>query len=177
MPSNIEIKARVRDFTRMEEIARRLADSREVLDQEDTFFKTENGRLKLRQITGRGGELIFYERPDVSGPKQSNYLISPTKDTRGLLSVLSGALPLKGVVRKRRQVFFVGQTRIHLDEVEGLGHYMELEVVLKEGQEPEEGRAIAGHLMRELGVEDDDLIDRAYIDLIHEKSSEARPST
>lgn len=168
MPSNIEIKARVNDRRGLEKIARRMADSQEMLLQEDTFFQTGKGRLKLREIEGRDGELIFYERPDLEGPKQSNYLITRTTDVRGLLTVLSSAYGIAGVVRKQRQVYHVGQTRVHLDLVEGLGDFMELEVVLREGQSPEEGRTIAEHLMKELGIDERDLVDRAYIDLLEE---------
>jgi len=64
----------------------------------------------------------------------------------------------------------VGQTRIHIDEVEGLGSFLELEVVLQEGQQPEEGMAIATALMEKLGVKKKDLIAGAYIDLIKKRS-------
>ena len=73
---------------------------------------------------------------------------------------------LRGVVRKRRELILIGQTRVHLDDVEGLGHFMELEVVMREGQSNEDGQQIAQGLMSELGIEESDLIACAYIDLM-----------
>ena len=76
------------------------------------------------------------------------------------------------MVRKRRLLYVVGRTRIHLDEVEGLGAFLELEVVLADGEEEAEGEAIARHLMGELGVRDEDRVARAYIDLLEEESGQ-----
>ena len=76
------------------------------------------------------------------------------------------ALGVRGVIRKTRYLYMVGQTRIHLDDVEGLGHFMELEVVMQEGQSDVEGQAIAEDLMHRLGFREDALIEGAYMDLI-----------
>jgi predicted adenylyl cyclase CyaB len=76
------------------------------------------------------------------------------------------AYGIRGVVKKNRYLYMVGQTRIHLDEVEGLGHFMELEVVMREGQSDAEGQAIAEDLMRRLGIREDALIEGAYMDLL-----------
>ncbi len=80
--------------------------------------------------------------------------------------MLELAYGIRGVVRKTRYLYLAGQTRIHLDDVEGLGRFMELEVVLEEGQSDAEGQKIAEDLMSALGVERDDLIDGAYMDLL-----------
>ena len=76
------------------------------------------------------------------------------------------ALGVSGTVRKRRTLFLAGNTRIHLDEVEGLGDFMELEVVLAEGESVEEGQAIAYRLMAQLGVEKEKLLTGAYLDML-----------
>lgn len=89
-----------------------------------------------------------------------------TADPEGLRDVLSATLGLRGTIRKRRTVFLMGQTRVHLDEVEGLGAFVELEVVLRPEQDAGDGRAIAGQLMAQLGLSPDQLIDKAYIDLL-----------
>ena len=87
MPSNIEIKARVADPARKRTLAERLAQSPPtVLHQQDTFFPCAHGRLKLRQLSEARGELIAYHRADVSGTKQSDYLIHPTNDPATLTS-------------------------------------------------------------------------------------------
>lgn len=167
MPSNIEIKARVRDFAEIRARAETLSDTPvEIIPQEDTFFHTPQGRLKLRLVSGKQGQLIYYSRPDQEGPKRSDYHISHTSDPENLKRVLALAYGIRGVVRKTRYLYLVGQTRIHLDDVEGLGQFMELEVVMQEGQSDTEGQAIAENLMADLGVERRDLLEGAYMDLL-----------
>ena len=167
MPANIEIKVRVEDFDAMRSIAASLSDRPvEVIPQEDTFFETPKGRLKLRALSPGSGYLIYYERPDQSGPKRSNYTLAETHDPSSLKTTLTEALGLRGVVRKTRHLYMVGQTRIHLDQVEGLGDFLELEVVLHEGQSDAEGQAIAEELMQALGVDRSALLEGAYMDLL-----------
>lgn len=167
MATNIEIKARVDDFDALKARAEALSDQPlRIISQEDTFFNTEKGRLKLRVLAPDLGQLIYYERPNQDGPKRSDYYLSETHDPANLKSTLSMALGVRGVVRKTRYLYMVGQTRIHVDNVEGLGHFMELEVVMREEQDDAEGQAIAEDLMRRLGVREDALIEGAYMDLI-----------
>jgi len=167
MATNIEIKARVDDFAALKERAAFLSDQPvAIILQEDTFFNTAKGRLKLR-VQGPGrGSLIYYERPDQDGPKRSDYHLAETHDPDGLKKTLSLALGVRGVVRKTRYLYMAGQTRIHLDDVEGLGHFMELEVVMQDGQRDAEGQAIAKDLMHRLGIRKDALLEGAYMDLI-----------
>jgi len=166
MPTNIEIKAKVRDTHDVSQRAERLSDAPvQVINQVDTFFATDRGRLKLRDLGGGRGQLIYYERPDAEGPKRSDYHIYETRDPDGLNAVLGTALGVRGVVRKVRHLYMVGQTRVHLDDVEGLGHFLELEVVLAPGQSESVGREIAENLLKALGVDHADLLEVAYIDL------------
>ena len=167
MPSNIEIKARVRDFDEIRQRAERLSDTPlQIISQEDIFFNTEKGRLKLR-VRGAGhAQLIYYLRSDQEGPKRSDYHIFETPDSENLNHVLELAYGIRGVVKKTRYLYMVGQTRIHLDDVEELGQFVELEVVLKEGQSNVEGEEIAERLMTSLGVERSDLIEGAYMDML-----------
>lgn len=167
MPRNIEIKAHASNFNKQFKIAQDLSDRPlQVLHQEDIFFMTRSGRLKLRIFNPGHGELIAYERSDKKGPKSSQYTICPTDTPNLLKNTLQSALGLRGVVRKKRSLLFVDQTRIHLDEVENLGYFLELEVVMREDQTAEEGERIARHLMVQLEIEDQHLIDKAYIDLL-----------
>ncbi len=167
MPSNIEIKARVRDFDEIRRRAEELSDTPvEVIPQEDTFFNTSKGRLKLRVLSPDKGQLIYYTRPDQEGPKRSDYHISLTSDPENLKHVLELAYGIRGVVRKTRYLYLVGQTRVHLDDVEGLGQFMELEVVMRDGQSDTEGQVIAEGLMMALGMERSDLLEGAYMDLL-----------
>ncbi|KAG7497931.1 hypothetical protein JOB18_046207 [Solea senegalensis] len=167
MPSNVEIKARVSDVAKFAEKAAQLSQSEgTIIRQHDTFFNCTSGRLKLRDFMNGSGQLIFYERPDTDGPKLSRYSISPTTDPQSLKTVLSDALGVKGEVKKERRLFLIGQTRVHLDTVEGLGHYMELEVVMRQEQTVEEGQQVAEDLMQQLDVSQQSLVTGAYMDLL-----------
>jgi predicted adenylyl cyclase CyaB len=171
MPTNIEIKARVHDMAALRSRAEGLSDTPvQVIPQEDTFFHVTKGRLKLRQLRPDYAQLVYYERPDQDGPKRSNYFIYETHDPEGLKAALSLALGVRGVVRKTRYLYLAGQTRIHLDDVDGLGQFMELEVVLRDGQTDAGGQAIAEDLMARLGVRKEDLLEGAYMDLLEKKT-------
>jgi adenylate cyclase class IV len=167
MPVNIEIKARVHDFPALKQKAERLSDAPcQMINQVDTFFICPIGRLKLRELASDHGQLVYYLREDAAGPKHSDYKIFETNDPAGLKLLLSEAYGVRGVVSKVRYLYMVGQTRIHLDDVLGLGKFMELEVVLRPDQTDVQGQAIAEQLMVDLGIQKEDLIEGAYIDLM-----------
>jgi len=171
MPSNVEIKARLRDPEATLAAARSLSSAAPVvIEQHDTFYECATGRLKLRRFPDGKGELIAYERPDTDGPKTSQYLIYRTDDAAGLAATLAAAMLPLGVVRKTRRLLLVGRTRIHLDNVQDLGHFLELEVVLAEGDDPDEGAAEARTLLQRLRIQDTDLVSGAYIDHLREIS-------
>jgi adenylate cyclase len=151
----------------MEKRAAALADSgTQVIRQEDIFFRVRQGRLKLRFFGPRRGELIYYQRENRAGPKPSSYVCFPTSNPKELTEALGKGLGIVGAVRKVRHLYLVGNTRIHLDEVEGLGQFLELEVVLSARQTPREGRRIANSLMKKLQLKRSDLISGAYVDLL-----------
>lgn len=176
MPSNIEIKARSGHFDDQKAIAAQLsAGESEIIHQEDTFFNIPQGRLKLRKLSQSRGELIYYERDDSTGPKRSHYHLTHTEDPDSLKTTLGKALGILGVVRKCRTLYLVGQTRIHLDEVEGLGEFIELEVVMREDQNTEEGSIIVQDLMRRLHIAEEDLLQGAYMDLLLKMNESPSP--
>ncbi|MEP7067885.1 MAG: VOC family protein [Usitatibacter sp.] len=163
---NVEIKARVRDLGEVEDRARAVATEGPVdLVQDDTFFTCANGRLKLRQFADGRGELIHYLRADDAGPKTSEYRIIPTTAPEALRETLSRALGAAGRVRKARRLYIADRTRIHLDDVEDLGPFVELEVVLREGESAESGNATAWHMMSVLGISESQLVREAYVEL------------
>jgi len=177
MPANIEIKARVRDFGEIRSRAEKLCNEPvEVISQEDIFFNVPRGRLKLRTLARDRGQLIYYTRPDQEGPKRSDYHIFETHDPENLMHVLELAYGIRGVVKKTRYLYLAGQTRIHLDDVEGLGQFMELEVVLQEGQIDADGEKLADHLMNSLGVKKGDLLEGAYMDLLENLPTDTHSS-
>lgn len=167
MPRNVEIKTRVNGLQGLLERVKHVADSGPLeLLQDDTFFSCAHGRLKLRELSPTEGQLIFYQREDVSGPKESRYLISVTADPGSLRDTLAAALGACGRVRKCRLVFLIGNTRVHLDVVDGLGTFIELEVVLADGQRAEEGEAVARRLMAQLSITESQLLSGAYVDML-----------
>jgi predicted adenylyl cyclase CyaB len=165
--TNIEIKARVVDPDRLRSAVAAMSDTEvEVLEQEDIFFAVPEGRLKLRILGEHHGELIHYHRANTAGPKTSQYHIAPTTAPGTLHTILSQVLAVTGIVRKQRSLYYIGQTRIHLDRVEGLGDYLELEVVMHADQTETEVVAIATDLMDRLGIREEQLEPLAYIDLL-----------
>jgi predicted adenylyl cyclase CyaB len=167
MPINVEIKARVSNPSRLQTLAAALSDDAGVsLQQDDTFFHTPQGRLKLRTLAPTHGELIYYERADAAGPKLSRYEIAHTSTPAALTATLAAALGVRGVVRKQRRVYLLGQTRVHVDAVEGLGMFVELEWVMQPGQTYAEGVRMVAELMQRLEITEAELIAEAYIDLL-----------
>jgi len=167
MPINIEIKAVIHDWDRTCKIAASLSEvPLEILNQEDTFFHCTTGRLKLRQFSSQHGELIAYQREDLAGTKSSRYLITKTTEPETLRQALADSLGVIGMVKKQRHLYLHGQTRVHLDKVEGLGTFLELEVVMRPDQPSAEGEQMARELMDKLEIGQDDLLAGAYMDFI-----------
>lgn len=174
MPSNIEIKAPLANRAVAEVTAARLSHSApQIIRQEDFFFRCDGARLKLRVFSPGHGELIRYARSDTAEARRSEYLIARTPDPETLLEILSATLGLTGVVKKTRSLYLIGPTRVHLDEVEDLGDFLELEVVLSAGQSEEEGKNIASALLAEFAIDRAQMIGEAYIDLLDRRRSSA----
>jgi predicted adenylyl cyclase CyaB len=173
MPSNIEIKAVLRDRPAAEAIAGGLSGGApEILHQVDVFFRSTEARLKLRILGPDRGELIRYQRANLAEVRPSRYVIARTPDPAILLDILANALHQAGTVKKTRQLYLVGQTRIHIDAVEGLGDFLEFEVVLRPGQSEAEGRQIAPDLLARFWIQPDQLLAEAYVDLLAARRSQ-----
>lgn len=178
MPRNIEIKAVLpnRDAL-LAAAAKKCELGPETIVQHDFFFRCSDGRLKLRVFDRERGELIRYEREDVAGPRSSQYQISRTSDPEILLDILTRTLGRLGEVKKTRIPYRIGQTRLHIDRVEGLSDFLELEVVLRADQADSEGQRIAESLLREFGVEKKQLVAQAYVDLLPKLPAPELPSS
>ncbi|XP_058826276.1 uncharacterized protein LOC131686125 [Topomyia yanbarensis] len=165
---NIEIKASVPSeeaFRRKVEIAGQLTGSSgEVIKQHDVFFNAQKGRLKLRYLETKKSELIQYFRPDVGGPKLSTFHKIDLDEPKLMETVLAESVGIKGEVRKRRHLFLHQQTRIHLDDVEGLGYFLEFEVCLNPDQTVDDGTRVANEMMKLFEIDEKDLIEGAYMD-------------
>jgi predicted adenylyl cyclase CyaB len=175
MARNVEIKARIDSVDALASRVAALSDQGPFeIRQDDTFFTCGQGRLKLRALAAGEGELIFYRRPDQPGPKESVFIIAPTSAPDALREALSLAYGQAGRIRKHRTLYLAGRTRIHLDRVDDLGHFLELEVVLADGEPSERGVEEARKLMTALGIAPGQLIDGAYVDLLRSRKAPRR---
>ena len=169
MARNIEIKARAHQFDQLRERAAALATEPPLIfRQQDFFYDVPTGRLKLRQFDdGTPAELIFYQRDDRDGPKVSYYSRSPVTNPEAMHALLAQALNTRGIVNKERHVYLVGRTRIHLDRVDGLGDFIELEVLLGTGRRRSRRReGSRTRCSRSLACRQSDLVPVAYVDLL-----------
>ena len=129
MAENVEIKARLADPGRVyEQLIAASAEPPEIVDQEDTFFDVPKGNLKMRCDPAGRCELIYYQRPVVGKVMVSHYFCKAMPDPRGREIQLEKLFGLKGVVRKHRRVFHIGDARVHFDRVAQLGDVLEIEV-------------------------------------------------
>jgi predicted adenylyl cyclase CyaB len=163
--TNIEIKARCAEPSQLRE---RLAEAGVPLAarmrQVDTYFHVHHGRLKLRETEGRDAQLIQYERADETAAHTSDYLIAPVADPGPLKEALTRALGVRVVVEKTRELYLSGCTRVHLDEVAGLGGFLELETVVTT-QTVAAAERECREVQAALGVREEALVSGSYADL------------
>jgi len=172
MSRNIEIKAKIRDTSSFVNKLRNVTGKDpQILDQKDTYFNCPNRRLKLREEQPNHSELIFYQRSNDLSPKLSTYK-RLEKLNPAIVELLIEAYGIKVIVKKKRYLFFIEQTRVHIDEVTNLGTFIEFEVVLKENQTIEVGQQIANELLNNLGISKESLISHSYSDLLLSKTHE-----
>jgi predicted adenylyl cyclase CyaB len=136
-----------------------------VLRQRDTYFQTARGRLKLREQEGATPHLIAYERPDRTDSRESRYRIIEVEQADVLKDALADALGVKVVVAKERRLFLWNGVRIHLDQVDGLGSFIEFEAIASTDSDLSQEEAQVKALRQAFGASDDDLIGASYSDL------------
>ena len=162
----VELKARYEDLGK----ARALmagGDHIGTYKQVDTYFSTGERRLKVRTIEGqREGQLVYYERPDEGGVKESRVLLAPLLDAGAVREILRRVLPVQAEVRKTREVWRYRGIQVHLDTVRGLGKFIEFEKILKDESEREAGRQELEALRAYLQIPQEDLMASSYSDLV-----------
>ena len=172
MKSNVEVKLVA---TNLQVVADRIITIGgkfiQTFEQQDTYFTVPKGRLKLRKLSATSGELIYYERPNVTGIRQSQYVVTKTAEPDALLEALTPVLPVQGMVKKTRHLYLMGQTRLHLDTVAQLGIFIELEVVLEPSQTADQGTKIADDLMDKLYIASARRVPGSYLDLLVAKTN------
>lgn len=163
---NIELKARCADLERAAQAAAAIGATRAgELQQLDTYFKFDHGRLKLRETAGRGAELIAYERADDPALRNSDYYVIPISHPAEMKAALAKRLGVRGEIRKRRELFLWHNVRIHLDDVAGLGTFIEFEAVISPTDDEAVSRERLARLTEALGIRDEDRIAVSYSDL------------
>ncbi|MEM1082191.1 MAG: class IV adenylate cyclase [Pseudomonadota bacterium] len=164
---NIEVKIPVSNPLQLQTAIESLADGpAAILNQRDTYFDVgPEAYLKLREENGRSS-LIAYRRTREAELRPSDIRLSFVDDGPDLIETLAKATPIIIAVVKTRRLYFQGQTRIHLDQVESLGWFLELEVVLKPEQSDQQGHAIAEQLLIDLGMDQVSPCSDSYRDLL-----------
>jgi len=171
MPRNIELKARLRDPAAARASAQSVGTGYLGIErQTDTYFHVPHGRLKLREIAGGAAVLIFYRRPDDTAAKAGDYRLVPVSAPAEMKQALSAALGIRAVVEKRREIFLADNVRIHLDEVAGLGSFLEFEAVLSSNVDDAAGHAQLDRLSRHFGLLPADLLQSSYGELVPARS-------
>jgi len=170
---NIEVKARCSDLHRVRQILKsKAAEYRGLDNQLDTYFRVKQGRLKLR--TGNiENFVIYYNRPDVKGPKLSKVLLVPTNVGSELAQILSTCLETLLTARKKREIYFLGNVKIHLDSIDGLGQFVEIEAQ-SDGRTETELRAQCEECVNLFDIKTEDLLAQSYSDLLAPGSDHRR---
>ena len=130
---NIEFKAKATDVAALEEILLQhnplfIGEDHQI----DTYFNVQTGRLKLREGNIENA-LIHYEREDFAGAKSSHVLLYQHQPDKTLKEILIKTLGIKAVVDKRRKIYFINNVKFHFDKVDGLGTFIEVEAIDKDG--------------------------------------------
>jgi len=169
MRRNMELKARYPDLERAARIVESLgAEFGGTLRHHDTYFHSRNGRLKLRQTDSHEeGQLIWYEREDTPGIAPCTYLVTVIREPQMLKEALHRSVGILAEVRKAREPYVWENVRIHLDDVEGVGRFIGLQVVLFEGINDAEGRRKLENLCHHLQIEPSAYVAESYATLIN----------
>ena len=165
---NIEIKARIDNLDAVRDRVIKIKHEFLGCDhQVDTYFKTERGRMKLRESSLSGSYLIMYLRNDLSGPKRSVYQTLAVENAQGVKDLLSHLLGIHTVVEKEREIYLCENVRIHLDRVKDLGIFLEFEAVLNDQYPNRKAEKKKVYwLMETLGITENNLISTSYENLM-----------
>lgn len=168
---NIEIKARCENPEKIREFLQSQNAEFKGTDYSiDIYFKVKSGRLKLRKGNIEN-YLISYSREDKFGPKQSNVSLFETSKESNLEELLTNTLGVLVKVKKRREIYFIDNVKFHIDDVKGLGSFVEIEAIdCAEGIGKEELLQQCNKYMESFGIKKEDLVDCSYSDLLIKKS-------
>jgi len=167
MPKLSEIKARCSNPKEIASILKNAGAEYKGIDhQVDTYFVTERGRLKLREGNIEN-TLIHYIRPNQAGPKTSSVTLYRPNDAAALKAVLLQAYDSKVIVDKKRGIYFIDNVKFHIDEVKGLGSFVEIEAI-DDSETMDEAVLLeqCKHYIKLLGIKPEDLLETSYSDML-----------
>lgn len=170
MHKNVELKARCPDPEEVRSALLELDPEEKGTDQQvDTYFCVNQGRLKLREGNIENN-LIYYERPDQSAPKEAEIYLYDTEPDSDLKPMLEAALGVLVVVEKRREIYFLDNVKFHIDRVDGLGSFVEIEAIDESGNfTTDQLRKQCKKYMEHLGIDREQLVSSSYSDLLLNK--------
>ena len=164
---NVEIKARCNNASSIRKyLLDNNADFKGVDEQTDTYFNVQHGRLKLREGNIENN-LIFYERTNQTGPKNSHFNLVKVEDAKGLKEALQKSIGIKVVVQKRREIYYIANVKFHIDEVPGLGSFVEIEAgnVLADLSQQQLNEQ-CNFYINQFGIKEEDLMELSYSDML-----------
>jgi predicted adenylyl cyclase CyaB len=173
---NIELKARFPDIDAGHRIAQRLGAQLHGIERQiDTYFRVASGRLKLRErwssdssgVLQRpcASQLIWYQRPDSTQPRASDYSLIVVEHGDQMREVLAGSLGVVAEIEKHRTIYLLDHVRIHLDAVRGLGKFLEFEAIVNDSCDDGQAQTKLERLRRDFQISDDAILCRSYSDL------------
>jgi predicted adenylyl cyclase CyaB len=175
MPVNLEIKARLNNPKSALLIAEKLdVESEDVLYQRDTYFECQAGRLKLREMSGIDSEMIYYDRDETEEVRRSDYMIYKFPPGKSLEAILKKGLAIINVVAKNRHLFIYQGARIHIDDVEKLGWFIEFEVPLLTNKSRVD--KLMQELFEKFSIQKVDIIRESYLDLLRKREENEKKS-
>lgn len=164
---NLELKAKYSHLRRAHALAGTLGAQRHWTKRQiDSYFSVPNGKLKLRQVENEQGELIAYLRPSERNARVSDYTIYNTADPVALKKTLLHVLPPAIDVVKERTLYTWKNVRIHLDQVEHLGCFVEFEAVMQSSRDKITSQENLDFLQSHFHIHPDDLVDCGYDELL-----------
>ena len=173
---NVELKARLVSASQAHQVARELSTgSVERQFQLDTYFSCQHGRLLLREIDHHRGQLIWYQRADQAVARESHYRLVEIDDAGLLRQALGEALGISGKVEKNRTIYWYENVRIHVDEVESLGIFLEFEAVISESCDRVAAVAKLERLSEAFGIGANDVLTMSYGDMVATEGGKAAP--
>ncbi|NQV17888.1 MAG: GNAT family N-acetyltransferase [Armatimonadetes bacterium] len=175
---NIEIKARCSNKEQIRKILKnKSADFKGIDRQIDTYYKVKKGRLKLREGNIENC-LIYYDREDISGPKKSDVILFPVQKNSSLKQIFLNSFEILVRVKKTREIYFIDNIKFHLDGVENLGNFVEIEAIDKNGKIG--AKTLLKQCQEYLNlfkIKEQDLIENSYNDMLLENELQIKPGT